>query len=137
VSRARIIPGVGLAVAGLLLQACATAKPVVYGPIGPEAPHGYKDLKNQDGGYTVLIAMPGGASTAELRGFFDRRATELCPGGVDRTNVFRIYVNEQTYLPYNAYGPSVASRVRAGVELEGYVYCKAGAEPPAAGNPAS
>lgn len=121
-----------LATGGLLLQACAAAKPVVYGPIGPEAPYGYADRQNPDGGFTVKIAMPGSGSTADLRTFFDRRAAELCPAGLDRTNVFRIYVNDQTSMPYNAYGPSVASRYRAGVELEGYVYCKPAPEAPKA-----
>lgn len=118
--------GVGLAAAGLLLQACVAARPVVYGPIGPEAPYGYSDRKNPDGGFVVRVAMPGYSTPADLRAFFDRRATELCPSGVERTNVFRVYANENyADAPYVYGGAGVASRFRVGVELEGYVYCKA------------
>jgi len=118
--------GVGLAAAGLLLQACAGARPVVYGPIGPEAPYGYSDRQNPTGGFTVLVAMPGYSTPVDLRAFFDRRATELCPSGVERTNVFRVHASENySDAPYVYGGAGVGSRLRVGVELEGYVYCKA------------
>lgn len=125
--RGGLILAAGLAASSLLLQGCVTAKPVVYGPIGPEAPHGYQDRQNPDGGFTVLIAMPGYSSAADLRAFFDRRAGELCPSGIARTNVFRVHASE--YFPGAQYvygGVSVSSRSRVGVVLEGYVYCKAG-----------
>lgn len=121
------IVGVGLTAAALLLQGCATAKPAVYGPIGPEVPYGYKDRLNPDGGHTVLVVLAGHASAAELRGFFERRATELCSAGVDRTNVFRVQANEYyADAPYVYGSAGVGSRARVGVELEGYVYCKPG-----------
>lgn len=125
--------GLGLAAASLLLQACVAARPVVYGPIGPEAPHGYSDRQNPDGGFVVLVAMPGYSTPADLRAFFDRRAGELCPAGVGRTNVFRLHASESyADAPYVYGGAGVASRARVGVELEGYVYCKpALAAPPA------
>lgn len=126
--RGRVLLGAGLAATGLLMQACVAAGPVVYGPISPEAPHGYRDRQNPDGGFTVLIAMPGQASTIDLRAFFDRRAAELCPAGIARTNVFRITVSDQTYVNYASQYPSVASRYRTGVQLEGYVYCKSGSD---------
>jgi hypothetical protein len=125
VRRGYVLVAAGLA-AGLLLQGCAT-KPVVYGPIGPEVPYGYKDLQNPDGGFTVLVAMPGLSQPAELRAFFDRRAGELCPSGVERTNVFRMQHDDETYVNYGSQYPSVAPRVWTGAELEGYVYCKPGA----------
>lgn len=120
-----------LAAAGLLLQGCATPKPVAYGPIGPEAPHGYTDRQNPDGGFTVMVAMPGQAGPAELRAFFDRRAGELCPTGVERTNVFRMARPDYTYMNYGAQ-VAVGSRVWTGAELEGYVYCKPGPDAPGA-----
>ncbi len=129
--------GVGLAAIGLLLQGCAAAKPVIYGPIGPEAPHGYSDRRNPDGGFTVLVAMPGYSTPADLRAFFDRRAGELCQAGIERTNVFRLHASE--YFPGAPYvygGAGVSSRSRLGVELEGYVYCKAGPAVPTAGDAA-
>ena len=132
--RGRFVLGVGLAVTGLLLQGCVAAKPVVYGPIGAEAPYGYKDRPNPDGGFVVLVAMPGSSSPADLRAFFDRRAGELCPTGIARTNVFRVYANEYYAQAQYVYGSAgVGSRSRVGVELEGYVYCKAGPAGPAAG----
>lgn len=130
---ARLAAGVGLLGAVLLLQGCATAKPAVYGPIGPEVPFGYKDRPNPDGGFTVLVVMPGYSAATELRAFFDRRAAELCPSGIERTNVFRVHANEY-YAPgqYVYGGAGVGSRGRFGTELEGYVYCKAGAPAPVA-----
>lgn len=131
-SRARIVLGAGLAAVGLLLQAC-TLKPVVYGPVGPEAPYGYSDRKNPDGGYTVLVTMPGYSTSADLRAFFDRRAGELCLAGVERTNVFRVHASEYySSAPYVYGSAGVSSRSRVGVELEGYVYCKAGPAAPKA-----
>jgi hypothetical protein len=119
-----------LAAAALLMQGCAT-KPVLYGPIGPDVPYGYKDHPNADGGFTVLVDMPGTSAPAELRAFFDRRAAELCPAGVDRTNVFKMQHSDYTAVNYGSQYPSVASRVWTGSELEGYVYCKPGAAAPA------
>jgi hypothetical protein len=127
-----IVLGAGLAAAALLLQGCATAKPAVYGPIGPEVPYGYRDRQNPDGGHTILVVMGGFQSVADLRGFFDRRAAELCPAGVERTNVFRVQANElYAHAPYVQGGAGIGSRSRQGVELEGYVYCKPGVVSPA------
>ena len=118
--------GAGLA-ATLLLQGCVTATPAIYGPIGPEVPYGYKDRPNPDGGHTVLVVMAGHATAAELRGFFERRAAELCPAGLERTNIFRVQANEYyPGAPYVQGSAGVGSRSRVGVELEGYVYCKPG-----------
>lgn len=129
--RGHIVLLAGLVATGLMLQGCVTATPVVYGPIGPEAPYGYKDRPNPDGGFTVLVAMPGYASPAALRAFFDRRAGELCPGGVERTNVFRVHASEYyPGAPYVYGSAGVSSRSRVGVELEGYVYCKPGSDAP-------
>jgi hypothetical protein len=121
------VVGAGLAAAALLLQGCATAKPAIYGPIGPEVAYGYKDRPNPDGGHTVLVVMAGHATAAELRVFFDRRAAELCPAGIDRTNIFRVHAAEYyASAPYVYGSAGVGSRARVGVELEGYVYCKPG-----------
>ena len=131
--RSHTVIGLGLAAAALLLQGCVTATPAVYGPIGPEVPYGYKDRPNPDGGHTVLVVMAGHAAAAELRVFFDRRAAELCPAGVERTNIFRVQANEYyADAPYVYGGAGVGSRARVGVELEGYVYCKPGPAAPAA-----
>jgi len=120
----QVVLAVGLAAAGLLLQSCAT-KPAVYGPISTEVPYGYSDRANPDGGMTILVKMPGNASVAALRSFFDRRAAELCAGGVDRTNVFRVTANEYYAAATYVYGSAgVGSRSRVGTEMEGYVYCK-------------
>jgi len=128
--RRHILAGAGLAVAALVLQGCATAAPAVYGPISAEVPYGYQDHPNPDGSHTVLVVMGGSASVPALRAFFDRRAAELCPAGVDRTNVFRVHASEYyASAPYVYGGAGIGSRSRMGVELEGYVYCKAGSEP--------
>lgn len=123
-SRAGIVGGLLVAVSAL--GACAT-KPVVYGPIGEKAPYGYQDRQNADGGYTVRVVMPGHSGPEALRAFFDRRAGELCPAGVERTNVFRMHRAEFGYAPYVHGGVGVGTRTAVGTELEGYVYCKAGA----------
>ncbi len=129
--RGHFVLGAGLAATSLLLQGCVTAKPVVYGPIGPEVPHGYSDRQNPDGGYTVLVAMPGYSSPTDLRAFFDRRAGELCTAGVERTNVFRVHASEYySDAPYVYGSAGVSSRSRVGVLLEGYVYCKPGSDVP-------
>lgn len=107
--RGRLALAVGLAAAGLLLQACAT-KPAVYGPITAEVPHGYADRVSSDGGFTILVRMPGNASVPMLRDFFDRRAAELCTTGVDRTNVFRVTANEHYADANYAYGTATAAR---------------------------
>jgi hypothetical protein len=109
----------------VLVHGCATAaKPVVYGPIGDEQAYGYRDRENPDGGHTVLVTVPAGFPASEARAWFDRRAGELCPGGVERTNVFRAQANEYTMRNYGG-PPSAASRIFTTSELEGYVYCKA------------
>jgi hypothetical protein len=125
------VRGAGLAAAALLLQGCATATPAVYGPIGPEVPYGYRDRQNPDGGHTILVVMGGFQSVADLRGFFDRRAAELCPAGVERSNVFRVQAKE-VYTPatYVQGAATIGSRSLGGIELEGYVYCKPGVVSP-------
>lgn|GEM_PF-2090848 len=130
--RGQIVLASGLAVGGLLLQACTT-KPAVYGPISAEVPHGYSDRAGKDGGFTVLIKMPGNASPPMLKDFFDRRAAELCAAGVDRINVFRVTASEYYAGATYVYGGAgVGSRSRVGTEMEGYVYCKPDPAAPAA-----
>ena len=134
--RGGMLLAAGLAATSLLLQGCVTAKPVVYGPIGPEAPYGYQDRENPDGGFVVLVVMPGYSTPADLRAFFDRRATDLCPSGVERANVFRLHASEYYSNAQYVYGGAgVSSRLRVGVEIEGYVYCKAGQGAPKATTP--
>ena len=121
-SPARLALIAGLGATGLLLQACASA-PVIYGPMGPEVLYGYKDTKNQDGGFAIRVVLPPGSGPAGLREFFDRRAAELCPSGVARTNVYKVQRNEFTAMTYGSY-VTVGSRGVTDTELEGYVYCK-------------
>lgn len=129
--RGQTLSGAGLVAAALLLQGCATAGPAEYGPIGAETPYGYSDRLNPDGGHTVLVVMAGNATVTALRAFFDRRAAELCPAGIDRTNVFRVNADEYySAAPYVYGGASIGTRARTGVELEGYVYCKPGSDAP-------
>ena len=111
--------------AALSLQACATPEPVAYGPIGETARYGYKDRPNPDGGHTLLVVMPPHAALAEARAFWDRRAEELCPGGVAKRNVFRAE-RKEAMLPagYVHNGAGVSSRATMAHEVEGYVYCK-------------
>lgn len=128
--RGHVVLGIGLTAASLFLQACTTT-PVVYGPISAEVPHGYSDRPSSDGGFTVLVRMPGSASPPVLKDFFDRRAAELCAAGVDRTNVFRVTANEYYAHAAYVYGSAgVGGRSRVGTELEGYVYCKPAPETP-------
>ena len=131
--RRQTLLGAGLVAAALLLQGCATATPAAYGPIGAETPYGYRDRPNPDGSHTVLVVMAGNATATALRDFFDRRAAELCPTGIDRTNVFRVHASEYySSAPYVYGSAGVGSRGRVGVELEGYVYCKSGSDSPSA-----
>lgn len=110
----------------LALQACATPEPAVYGPIGETVRYGYKDRANPDGGHTVLVVLPPYTALADVRAYWDRRAEELCPGGVAKRNVFRAERRElMAPAPYVSYGTGIGSRVTTGYELEGYVYCKA------------
>ena len=131
--RRQTLLGTGLVAAALLMQGCATAAPAVYGPIGAEAPYGYSDHENPDGSHTVLVVMAGNATVAALREFFDRRATELCPAGLERTNVFRVHADEYYASAPAVYGGAgFGTRGRLGVHLEGYVYCKSGSDAPSA-----
>lgn len=107
-----------------VLQGCATPKPVVYGPISETTAFGYRDRPNPDGGHTLLVVLPGHSNAAEVRAFWERRAAELCPRGVERQMVFRADRRDTTYINYGTQA-SVASRVWLTAELEGYVYCKA------------
>jgi hypothetical protein len=110
----------------LALQACATPEPVAYGPISETVRYGYKDHANPDGGHTVLVVMPAWSTLAEARAHWDRRAEELCPGGVSKRNIFRAERKEiMMHATYSQYTASVGSRATTGYELEGYVYCKA------------
>lgn len=115
----------------LLLHACATPEPPIYGPIQGETLFGYRDLANPDGGKTVLVVLPPHASLSMAREFWDRRAAELCPGGVAKTIVFRSDRKEvMAPAPYVQYSAGFSSRVPIGFEIEGYVYCR-GTSPPA------
>ena len=110
----------------LCLAACATPKPAEYGPITETVHFGYKDQANPDGGHTVLVALPPQTSLVDARAYWDRRADELCPGGVAKRNVFRSERKEfMSPAPYVQYSAGISSRIATGYELEGYVYCKA------------
>lgn len=110
----------------LTLQACATPPPAVYGPISDTVPYGYRDRPNPDGGHTLLTALPVNSSLAEARTFWDRRAAELCPGGVAKQIVFRSDRKEVMAPAGYAYNSvSFSTRATTGFEIEGYIYCKA------------
>ncbi|HEY0435187.1 MAG TPA: hypothetical protein VGC92_01005 [Phenylobacterium sp.] len=112
----------------LSLQACATPEPVVYGPIGEAVRFGYKDQGNADGGHTVLVVLPPQTQPGEARAYWDRRAEELCPGGVSKRIVFRSERKEiMSPAAYVQYTASFSSRIATAYELEGYVYCKVAA----------
>lgn len=123
-----------LLVAILSLQACAAPKPAVYGPIGEKVPHGYKERLNPDGGYTLLVIMPPYSPLSDGHAFWDRRAAELCPGGLAKRIVFRAE-RKQTFISagYVYGGASVSSRAVTAFEVEGYVYCKAMTSAPMTG----
>jgi hypothetical protein len=111
------------------VQACATPEPPPYSPMSDTAPFGYQDRPNPDGGHTLLVVMPAHASLADARGYWDRRADELCPGGVAKRNVFRAERRERmASATYVHGGVGVGGRYAAGHEIEGYVYCN-GASP--------
>ena len=113
-----------LAAAGCV-GACATPPPPVYGPISDTVRFGYRDRPNPDGGHTLLVVMPAHSGLGEARAFWDRRAEELCPGGVAKRNVFRS--DRREYMAPAGYvhgSVGFGARVPAGFEVEGYVYCK-------------
>ena len=113
-----------LAVAGGV-QGCATPQPPAYAPISDTVRFGYRDRPNPDGGHTVLVVMPAHSTLTDARAFWDRRAEELCPGGVNRRIVFRADRKELVGgAPYVHGGVGVGSRYPGGYEVEGYVYCK-------------
>lgn len=117
-----------LAVA-LLLAGCAT--PIVYGPISETSAFGYRDTRNADGSYTVLVVA---ASAAMAHEFWDRRAHELC--GEDFTkNIFRAQIPVYSYTGYasNGYSGGAYTEDRYGAfNLEGYLHCGAGEASPEA-----
>lgn len=105
------------------LAACVTAP--VYGPLA-ESAFGYRDQRNADGSYTVLVVAPNGAMAHE---FWDRRAGELCGGATYRKNIFRAeipVVSQSGYAvnPYNpSYGGSYTVDAYGALQLEGYLHC--------------
>ena len=108
------------------LQGCATPAPPVYGPISDTVRFGYRDRPNTDGGHTLLVVMPAHSGLADARAFWDRRAGELCPGGVAKRNIFRADRRELMAPAGYVHGSvGIGSRVAAGYEVEGYVYCNA------------
>lgn len=114
------------AAALLSLQACATPPPPVYGPMGDSQPYGYRDRSSGDGGLTLLAAVPAHSSLAEAMAFWERRARELCPGGIAKRIVFRAERRE-IMMPagYVYRGVGMSSRATMGYEVEGYLYCNA------------
>jgi hypothetical protein len=126
------LAAVALLVLGTLLtlQACATPEPAAYGPIGETVHYGYKDRANPDGGHTILVVLPPQSPLADASAYWDRRAEELCPGGVSKRIVFRSERKEiMSPAPYVQYSAGVSRRIATGSELEGYVYCKAATPP--------
>jgi hypothetical protein len=116
---------VALAAAGGL-GGCVTPDPPVYGPISETVRFGYRDRPNPDGSHTVLVAMPAHSTVEDGRGFFDRRADELCPEGVAKRNIFRSDRKELMAPAGYVHGSvGVGTRVPVGYEIEGYVHCKA------------
>ena len=118
----------------LTLDACATPKPPVYGPIGDAQPFGYKDRPTGDGSFTLLTVVPAYASLTEAQAFWTRRAEELCPSGISRRIIFRVERKENmTPAGYVYGGTGVSSRFPLAYEVEGYLYCNA--TPPASSGP--
>ena len=108
------------------VQGCATPPPPAYGPISDTARFGYKDRPNPDGGHTLLVVMPAHSQLADARAYWDRRAVELCPGGVAKRNIFRSDRKENMAPAGYVHGSvGVGTRYAVGYEIEGYVYCKA------------
>ena len=112
--------------AAAALQGCITPEPPAYGPISDTVAFGYRDRPNPDGGHTILVVMPAHSTVTDARAFWERRADELCPSGVEKRNVFRADRRElMTGAGYVHGSVGVGSRIQAGYEVEGYVYCKA------------
>lgn len=120
----------GLALASLILAACAA--PVVYGPIGAEKSggFGYRDARNPDGSYTVLVVAP----TPDLaHQFWDTRAAEICGGTHYRKNLFRADIPIVQYRGYasNGYtGGSYTVDQYGALQLEGYLRCNSDGDAP-------
>lgn len=109
----------------LSLQACATPKPFVYGPISEAEPYGYRDRPSSDGGRTLAVIVPAHSSLAEAKAAWERRALELCPGGISKRIIFR--AERKEFMAGAAYvyrGIGSSSRSTTAHEVEGYVYCK-------------
>lgn len=108
------------------------ASPATYGPIGDGRNFGYRDTRNPDGSYTVLVIAP---TSESAHAFWDQRATELCDGGTYRKNFFRAEIPVVTQYgyaanPYNpGYGGSYSQDVRGAPILEGYLHCDAAVAP--------
>lgn len=108
----------------LTAAGCAT-KPIVYGPRTlPDQPWGYEGKANPDGGHTVLFVMPGGTPAAQVKALWERRAGEVCPGGIAKSNIFRADHPSFTQQGYAYNAPAANYRVYSSAEIEGYVYCK-------------
>lgn len=103
----------GLAGVCVLLGACMT---VEYAPMADQNGFGYRDHRNDDGSYTVLVVLPEHANPAQAREFWDMRAAEICPDGY-RHNIFRA---ERPTVYYDHYGGRPGGYI-----VEGYLHCDA------------
>lgn len=113
--------GAAVLLAGVL-TACASTE---YGPMGPDRPFGYKETRQADGSYVLLIQHPD-EKTAYA--FFDRRAGELCGSKGFKKNIFRA-IRPTIVVP--GYSATTGAPI-----LEGYLTC-GDAEPVATDKAAS
>jgi hypothetical protein len=122
-----LLTGLALTLLGASTLAACTTKPIVYGPIGEKMVYGYSERPNtgegESGeGFVLTVRVPT-AQAPDARPFFDRRAAELCPAGVAKTNIFRAD-KPSIYSSTYSNGVSTSYRAFVHVELEGYVYCR-------------
>lgn len=99
------------------LSSCASTE---YGPIGGNRFYGYADKPTADGGFRVDIIAPAGFGAKGAMNWFHQRAEELCPAGVEKTNIFEAEKYRSASSGYNAPYDLFT--------MEGYVYCEAGEE---------
>ena len=115
----RLVTHATLAVV-LLLPGCVAMD---YGPITPERPYGYSEMKREDGVYILVVAFP---DANEAMAFWDRRATELCGSSAFTKNIY------QAVRPtvVSTYGGTAGAAV-----LEGLLTCNIAPVTPAESSP--
>jgi hypothetical protein len=121
-----------LGVAAVAMTGCIT--PMKYGPMAENHGLGYRDSRNADGSFTILVVATDAATAQQ---FWDRRAQDLCGDTHFHKNIFRAEVPVVSYTGYApsavapGYGGAYTEDQHGSFYLEGYLRCQGEAAPAA------